>query len=45
MCPESTASEHENPCPAGKFNNETMRTDLSQCQDCPGTLEVLFDFI
>ena len=33
-CPENTTMSKENPCPTGKFNNETQKTSLSDCQQC-----------
>ena len=33
-CPENTTIANANPCPVGKFNNETGKTLLSDCQPC-----------
>ena len=36
FCPENTSVSTANPCPVGYFSNETMRTQLSDCQQCLG---------
>ncbi|XP_062603182.1 uncharacterized protein LOC134264959 [Saccostrea cucullata] len=35
-CPENTTNSNQYPCPAGTFNNQTHRTQLSDCQSCSG---------
>lgn len=35
-CPENSSISNQNPCPVGTFNNETMKTQQSDCQLCLG---------
>lgn len=35
-CPLNTTNSNQYPCPAGTFNNQTHRTQASDCQSCSG---------
>ena len=34
-CPESTRYDREYPCPAGTYNDQLQRRDISDCKRCP----------
>ena len=36
VCSEGSKYWTDNPCPAGTYNNQTRRSNLTQCVTCPG---------